>query len=420
MRQHLIKALYPAAVILLIVLCAACGGQHDVLTAGAACVNISPENPAGLCLEGYTPRFSTGLHDSLSARCLVINDGTTNAVFVTLDLLGLLGSDMHTLAGRIQDETGTDTSSIFIHTTHTHSAPAMIGFNGSEVNIDYKRLVFDRTVTCVKQAIVAAKPATIRIGSGVSHGVTVNRRNPDRPLDNELSVMDFRDSNGETIATFVNFACHPVTQGPENTLLTADFVYYLRRNVEAAHGGVTMFINGAIGDVNPKMPEEAVSDKDDPYAFSEIIGKVVGDDALEILATAKEYPIRIRMATRTVLLPVENPMFLQIADMPAFENPIENGRWKSTISIIDFGLAQMLTIPGEALSGYRNALEPLLPGDHVFFSGLTNDCIGYIIPEAEWENASTRAYEEMVSLSGTLGSALEEEYTDLAGSLFSR
>ena len=160
MSHYKTKAFLRATTILFSVLLATCAGQKSGLTVGAAYVNISPENPAGLCLEGYTPRLSTGLHDSLSARCIVMDDGITRVAFITLDLLGILGSDIRNMANEIQDESGIPADNIIIHTVHTHSAPAMIGFNGSVVNNDYKEHVSDQTVACVMEAITSAKSAT--------------------------------------------------------------------------------------------------------------------------------------------------------------------------------------------------------------------------------------------------------------------
>jgi hypothetical protein len=57
---------------------------------------------------------------------------------------------------------------------------------------------------------------------------------------------------GETLATLVNYACHPVVMGPLNLYITADWVGEMRVRVEESLGGMCLFIQGATGDVNPR------------------------------------------------------------------------------------------------------------------------------------------------------------------------
>ena len=44
------------------------------LRVGAAVVNINPKNVIGASLEGYEPRVSTGINDTLTSRCIIIAD----------------------------------------------------------------------------------------------------------------------------------------------------------------------------------------------------------------------------------------------------------------------------------------------------------------------------------------------------------
>ena len=408
--------------IVLSIILTSCTEKPETLRVGAASVNISPANPVGFSLEGYAgiDTRSTGLHDSLSVRCIVMDDGTTKVALVTLDLLGVVASDVQKVSARIEDVTGVPAGNIIIHTIHTHKAPAMIGYNGDKVSETYKEKVFSQTVACAQQALALSQPAVAKFGAGVSEGSTGNRRNPGQKLDNELSVVDFQDSDGNSIATMVNFACHPVSTDRNIMNISADYVHYLREMIETRHGGVSVFFNGAIGDINPYGRHVKNTDLEnlDPYDLTEKIGNAIGDDALGILRNAQELPVSIRVATQQVHLPVENPLFLQLVQLPVFKSSFYDGCLESSISIIDLGPAQILTFPGEATSEFRNILEPLLPGDYPFFLSLSNDCIGYIISEPEWETAASGAYEETVSLGKGVAPVLEKEYMALAHTLF--
>ena len=60
-----------------------------MLNAGTFALNITPDRP--LYLQGYGNRThpSTGNLDPLEARVIVFDDGTTQAAFISVDLIGL-------------------------------------------------------------------------------------------------------------------------------------------------------------------------------------------------------------------------------------------------------------------------------------------------------------------------------------------
>lgn len=71
-----------------------------------------------------TIQRSTGIHDELHARALVLNDGQQRVAVVSLDLIG---TDF-ALADEIREAIGkaTGITTTFIHCTHNHSAPFTI------------------------------------------------------------------------------------------------------------------------------------------------------------------------------------------------------------------------------------------------------------------------------------------------------
>src|SRR5262249_62313952 len=79
-----------------------------------------------------------------------------------------------------------------------------------------------------------------RIGAG---------HNWDGPMDPTVAVARIDAEDGETIATLVNYGCHPTTAGPDNRLLSPDYPGVVRQVVERALGGACLFLQGAAGDV---------------------------------------------------------------------------------------------------------------------------------------------------------------------------
>jgi hypothetical protein len=51
----------------------------------------------------------------------------------------------------------------------------------------------------------------------------------------------------------VNFACHGTVLGPDNLLVSADWIGAMRSRVEADLGILTLFLQGAAANLNPDM-----------------------------------------------------------------------------------------------------------------------------------------------------------------------
>jgi hypothetical protein len=77
-------------------------------------------------------------------------------------------------------------------------------------------------------------------------------------------VARIDDRTGRTLASIVNYACHPTTLAWENTLISPDYVGALREIIELEQGGVCVFLQGASGDLGPRegyVGDPAVADR---------------------------------------------------------------------------------------------------------------------------------------------------------------
>jgi hypothetical protein len=102
--------------------------------------------------------------------------------------------------------------------------------------------------------------------------------NPAAPADDTLLVGRITASSGRTIATIVNYACHPTTLAWENHLVSPDYVGATRETIEAATGGApAVFLQGASGELAPRL--QYVGDP----AIADAHGREVGHAALAAL-----------------------------------------------------------------------------------------------------------------------------------------
>jgi predicted neutral ceramidase superfamily lipid hydrolase len=92
------------------------------LRAGAAAVVITPPN--GVNMAGYYNfRGCDGVLDDIHARALVLDDGTTRAALVTLDLIGTPRELVEAVRTEVQTSGAVPGANVMLSATHAHTGP---------------------------------------------------------------------------------------------------------------------------------------------------------------------------------------------------------------------------------------------------------------------------------------------------------
>src|SRR5262249_27347486 len=94
----------------------------------------------------------------------------------------------------------------------------------------------------------------VRVGSaaGRVEGVSGNRVDHTRTVDDSLAVVRIDRADGRPLAAVVHFAVHPISVGGVTVEWDAEYVAPLREVVESAAPGVEcIFLQGCAGDVAP-------------------------------------------------------------------------------------------------------------------------------------------------------------------------
>jgi len=227
-----------------------------LLKAGFAKVCISP--PVGVPLAGFAarPEVSTGTHDDLFARALVLETSDAAVVFVSVDLLALPGEFIALVRHSVHESTGIQPHSIMIASTHTHAGPVTITtFFNPDGSVD--KHYMEKLAMGIEEAVDSAwrdrAPARVGVGVGRVEGVGVNRRSSDqKPIDEQIGIIRVTDLEEHTRAVLINYACHPTVLGPDNLLVTGDFPAFAVQAIESAIGpqGFAMFVNGTQGNIS--------------------------------------------------------------------------------------------------------------------------------------------------------------------------
>src|SRR5438309_9658807 len=110
---------------------------------------------------------------------------------------------------------------------------------------------------------------------------------PTFPLDPRVSVLRVDDAGGKPLAILVNYACHPVVLGADNSKYSADFVGVMASTVETAFEGapICFFLQGADADSNPYYA--TTRPKAGATAKRDWTGKRLGEEAARIARTIR-------------------------------------------------------------------------------------------------------------------------------------
>ncbi len=246
--------------------------QDGALRAGAARIDITPAPEAALPMSGYSGRKEgfKGIHDDLSVRAIVVDDGTTQAALIACEVIGI-SSDLWTkITTRLTQETAIPTANIILAAVHTHAAPALgtyaepVEGDAARKRADYVQQLEDSVLAAVRQARANLQPARMGFGSGKAN-VSMNRRarnadggwmlgnNPDGVSDKTVAVIKFETTTGQPIAVFSNYGVHATVLGPGNLQISSDLAGATSRVVEKHYGGavVSPWTSGAAGDQDP-------------------------------------------------------------------------------------------------------------------------------------------------------------------------
>jgi len=277
--------------------------------AGAAAISLEP--PLGLPMVGFVrrhapARWSVG---DLEATALALEAEGQRALIVGVDTLGIQAPEIDALRDRIAAATGAPHAAVLVNFNHTHCAPPAspalarlggdIGAEAAPATADYARTVADRVVEVARVAasrLEEARPAwgvgwcpeSVNRREKLPNGTVILGWQPDGMVDWQVPVLGLRRRDGSSVATVVGYGCHTVAVGPDVLAYSADYAGPMREAVRAWTGGECVFLQGAGGNVLPRV---AFAGDLEP---ARALGRRLALAALAGLADRPAWPTRYR------------------------------------------------------------------------------------------------------------------------------
>jgi neutral ceramidase len=401
------------------------------LHAGAAAVEITPQQFPVNMPGGFNANYAEGAHDPLHARALVLEQGDCAVALVVVDNLGVgreLADEIKRLAA---ERCGLVPEKILLAATHTHSAPPATAAG-------YRDILVEGTVQAIVRARESLRPAAVGHAAHPLPEEVFNRRwylkpgkmplnpfgeldqvkmnpstspdvldRPAGPTDPDVTILSVQEPRSRApLALLANYSLHYVGATPRG-LVSADyfgeFARLLPSRVRGGENFVAILANGTSGDIN-NIPFLVTRPPREPFEQIRLVASKVADAAWfasrKIDTHRAEVPLGMRQ--RSVTLRMRRPTAEQIeraravlaikdeAERAKLPNLAENYARRTlslaegpetvevllqTVRIGDFAIC---AIPFEVFAEIGLELKRRSPFAQTMVIGLANGTYGYL------------------------------------------
>ena len=332
---------------------------------------------AGAVLDA---RLAEGVLGPRHVRALAIGDGQQRIVIIVGDVIMWRDDQVRRIRSDIAARTGIDPAHVQLIATHTHSSGENSYLFGGCPHDAWINTLCDRAAQAGIAAVNDLQPATLHT-SQIDALINHNRLVPvpgspaqmvlehkpgltDGPTDPTFSLLRFKRADGPDIC-WLNWTGHPVTLGPGNRAFSADFpgrLIHLFQN--ALPNTVTIFTNGAAGDIHPHRCMRSTADARDDIADAltahaldaHALAWPIDVDALRVA------PATVRCASRL------DPSHIFTADL----------------AVLRLGPVVCAMVPGELFVEYQLELRRRLLPRPLVLSGDADGWIGYVPSQRAW------------------------------------
>jgi hypothetical protein len=381
------------------------------MTGSFAEIEITP--PPGTLKIGWLKEIvGTRAIDPLMARVCVLQSAGVHVAFVQLDTLSVSRRMVADIRKRVADKYDFPGANVMVGATHNHAGPAIV--RAGEVKADAKEvervtgLIVDAFgVAMNKQELVEVgfahrhvhalannRRVVMRDGTVRTHGTfdDPNALALEGPVDPELSLLVVRaKDDGQPMGCVANYTCHPTHEGPTENF-SAGWPGVFAREMAKAGRGVTLFFNGALGNVGTTDPRRAnanmgMAEMGTSLAVEagKAMEKVTLADELKLASRSEviQLPFRtvtddeVHGTTRGAQRFIDSKIYDRL--MPQLVEEIKSqGSQPAEVQVIDVGDHAFVSIPAELFVELGLRIKERAYPRRAVIVGLANGMVGYV------------------------------------------
>ncbi len=416
----------------------------------------------------------TAVLDDQCFRAAAISDGSGSgtAVFVSLDGFSLSNTNVRELRSRLADFIAEkNIVSLNVTTTHSHycidtsglgvsllpfvGENIMAGVLGktdelSSTNEKFMEGLFTKGAQAVKDAVNAMQPGKLYFRTTDIEDMINDKQTPVVFDPNANTIRFVPDNQSANEIWLINAGIHPTGYDRASTEVSGEYPYAIVKYAKELAGADVAFYQGSQNEISKggtiEMPEGATE-----FDRIQAYGKQI---VQRIVASSNDVEVEpyLNVTHAEIFMPIENPILMAAAKLNIINNICVNttGKLEDALLVTEMGYAEfgskfaIAMVPGEmtpeiAWGGAKTADEswtgkswnypPMqeLAGRKLIVFGLTNDQIGYIMPDNDVATTLTDAlgglfgkdsfgeknshYSEMLTTSRNVGSTLMQYFT---------
>ena len=383
------------------------------LRAAAVKVDITPADSQ--VLAGYDPRKSTGIHDRIFHRIVVLDDGITQFFLISTEIVGMAPSMYDRVAAELKRKHGSDPMLLWWTVTHTHSAPK-VGPPGlgcvflpdrcrEQVESTYTAFLEEKLIEGILEARRNLSPARMGFGWGFSQA-NINRRaldidgtaslglNPDGPVDRRIGLLRIDKADGSPLALIANYPIHGTVLGGESTVISGDAPGIVSQYVEQQIGVPLLFVNGAAGNLAPIYSVYPNPRAGHLMQFRVLLGDKILEANRKISSTTDQIKLTVGGFS------VETPSKVGLnwsSDLASYTRITTTGSTMVRLPVRFLKINDEVAIwsaPIELFVEVANEVRDRSPFPYTFYFGYCNGWLGYLLTESAWKQGG---YETRVS-----------------------
>lgn len=423
---------------------------------------------------GGTIRFydkvATEVYDDLRVRTIAVDDGSGRGitVFAVIDAYGLANSDVREIRSRLASYAAEkNIVSINVSVLHQHSAVDTFGMNGNIYaaaflnpilnllgvkttngkNADYMENLFNVTAQSVKNAVGNMTTGKMYFSKVDVTDYIWDRRNP-QVNDTNLNRFRFVPDNGSRDTWLVTSIIHCVGNSSERSELTGDYPYYVEKVINSEADANMIMLMGAQQSNSMRRNTTTVEGFYSGMPYLEVLSKFGTSLGKKLVAidnsTETEVAPLLNIKHKEINLRIDNNVMLVAGKCGLFTNKVVKTDTNKFEVVTEIGYMELGTdlafamIPGELAPeiAYGGCLEgedawnygtwdyPYIKdlardGRELRVLGLTNDQVGYIVPDNNFMSmlAEESQSVEFVSLGKNTASTIVGGMSELINSI---